>query len=87
MNTKEVCKQLSVTPKMLRVYESLNLIRIERGENNYRNYSIDDILQIQIICYVLHFNGVFRLFTGLLYTTFQRHTHNHDITTRRTAAI
>ncbi|MBR0598313.1 MerR family transcriptional regulator [Sinanaerobacter chloroacetimidivorans] len=49
MNTKEVCKQLSVTPKMLRVYESLNLIRIERGENNYRNYSIDDILQIQII--------------------------------------
>lgn len=49
MNTKEVCRQLSVTPKMLRVYENQKLINAERSENNYRNYSIDDVLQIQII--------------------------------------
>jgi putative AdoMet-dependent methyltransferase len=49
MNTKEICKQLSVTPKMLRVYENQKLIHPVRGENNYRKYSIEDILQIQII--------------------------------------
>ena len=49
MNTKEVCSKLSVTPKMLRVYENQKLICAKRGENNYRNYSIDDVLQIQII--------------------------------------
>ena len=49
MNTKEVCNRLSVTPKMLRIYERQKLICAERSENNYRNYSIDDLLQIQII--------------------------------------
>jgi putative AdoMet-dependent methyltransferase len=49
MNTKEVCSKLSVTPKMLKVYESQKLIRAERRDNNYRDYSIDDLLQIQII--------------------------------------
>ena len=49
MNTKEVCRKLSITPKMLRVYEGQNLIHARRGENGYRNYSLDDVLQIQII--------------------------------------
>lgn len=49
MTTKEVCIQLSVTPKMLRVYESQKLIRAKRNENGYRDYSLDDVLQIQII--------------------------------------
>jgi DNA-binding transcriptional MerR regulator len=49
MNTKEVCRQLSVTPKMLRVYENQKLIQAGRDDNNYRNYSIEDMLQIQII--------------------------------------
>lgn len=49
MNTKEVCIQLSVTPKMLRVYESQKLIHASRTENGYRDYSLDDILQIQVI--------------------------------------
>ncbi len=49
MQTKEVCRQLQVTPKMLRVYEQHNLINPERKENNYREYSLDDIMQIKAI--------------------------------------
>lgn len=49
MNTKEVCTRLSVTPKMLRVYEKQKLIHAERSDNGYRNYSFDDMLQIQIV--------------------------------------
>ena len=49
MNTKEICRQLSITPKMLRIYESQKLISAEREENNYRNYTTDDVLRIQII--------------------------------------
>lgn len=49
MNTKEICRQLSITPKMLRIYESQKLISVEREENNYRNYTTDDVLRIQII--------------------------------------
>ena len=49
MNTKEVCEQLAVTPKMLRIYEKQELIHAEREANNYRNYAIDDILRIKII--------------------------------------
>jgi len=49
MNTKEVCKKLGVTPKMLRVYESRKLISASRSENGYRDYSLDDVLQIQVI--------------------------------------
>lgn len=49
MNTKEVCGKLAVTPKMLRVYEAQKLIRAKRSENGYRDYSLDDVLQIQIV--------------------------------------
>lgn len=49
MNTKEICKKLSVTTKMLRVYEEGGLIHPQRGENNYRDYSDDDVLKIQLI--------------------------------------
>ena len=49
MNTKEVCSRLSVTQKMLRVYEKQKLIHAERSENGYRNYSLDDLLQIQFV--------------------------------------
>ena len=49
MNTKDVCRRLSVTPKMLRVYESQKLIHAKRSDNGYRDYSLDDLLQIQII--------------------------------------
>ncbi len=49
MNTKEICKQLSVTTKMLRVYEEGGLIHPLRGDNNYREYSEEDVLRIQMI--------------------------------------
>lgn len=49
MNTRQVCMELSVTPKTLRVYEEQKLIAPYRGENNYRNYSIDDLLRIRMV--------------------------------------
>lgn len=49
MNTRQICRQLSVTPKMLRVYEEGGLIRPRRGENNYREYSESDALRIRMI--------------------------------------
>lgn len=54
---------------------------------NYDYKILCELIDEQLICVVLHFNGEFWLFTGLLYTTFQRYSHSHDITTRRTAAI
>ena len=49
MNTKEICRRLSVTTKMLRVYEESGLIHPRRGENNYRDYSEEDALRVQLI--------------------------------------
>ncbi len=49
MNTKAVCKKLSVTPKMLRVYEEQGLIKPKRLENNYRDYSVENLVQIETI--------------------------------------
>ncbi len=49
MNTNEVCKRLSVTPKMLRIYEEHGLLRPERKENNYRNYSDNDLILIETV--------------------------------------
>lgn len=47
MNTKKVCDKFKVSPKALRIYEDLGIIVPERQENNYRNYSEDDILKIR----------------------------------------
>ncbi len=47
MNTKTVCEKLSVTPKMLRVYEEHGLIKPKRLENNYRDYSVENLVQIE----------------------------------------
>ena len=49
MNTKTVCEKLSVTPKMLRVYEEQGLIKPKRLENNYRDYSVEKLVQIETI--------------------------------------
>ena len=49
MNTKTVCEKLSVTPKMLRVYEEHGLIKPKRLENNYRDYSVENLVQIETI--------------------------------------
>lgn len=49
MNTKKVCQQLDVTPKMLRIYEDQGLIAPRRQENTYREYSIEDLFQIELI--------------------------------------
>ncbi len=54
MNTKAVCEKLNVTPKMLRIYEEQGLIRPKRRENNYREYSAENLLQIETIAILRH---------------------------------
>lgn len=49
MNTRKVCDQLNVTPKMLRIYEQQGLLAPKRTENSYRDYSREDLFQIEII--------------------------------------
>lgn len=52
MNTKEVCKRLNVSSKMLRIYEDKGLIKAKRDKNNYRNYSDSDILNIKHVMFL-----------------------------------
>ncbi|AAK80405.1 putative AdoMet-dependent methyltransferase [Clostridium acetobutylicum] len=47
MNTKKVCEKLKISPKALRLYEELNIIVPNRDENNYRNYSEDDLFKLR----------------------------------------
>lgn len=47
MNTKEVCKKLSTTPKALRIYEEHDIVVPKRDNNNYRVYSTDDLLRLR----------------------------------------
>ncbi|GEQ23469.1 MerR family transcriptional regulator [Clostridium butyricum] len=47
MNTKIVCKRFNVSPKALRIYEDLGIIVPKRDENNYRNYSENDLLKLR----------------------------------------
>ncbi len=56
MNTSEICKKLKMTPKMLRIYEESGLIKAKRDDNGYRNYSIDEALQIRVIAILRRLN-------------------------------
>lgn len=47
MNTKKVCNELQTTQKLLRTYEEQGIITPNRLENNYRDYSIQDIVKIK----------------------------------------
>lgn len=47
MNTKKVCNQLQITQKLLRTYEEQGIINPNRLSNNYRDYSIEDIVKIK----------------------------------------
>lgn len=47
MNTKNVCKELNISPKALRIYEELQIVVPKRNDNNYRNYDEDDILLLR----------------------------------------
>ncbi len=49
MNTKEVCKMLDATIKTLIVYEEYGIVVPKREENNYRNYSEDDVLKLRTV--------------------------------------
>lgn len=52
MNTKEVCETLNISSKTLRIYEEKGLVQAKRGENNYRNYSDNDIVKIKHIMFL-----------------------------------
>lgn len=54
MNTKAVCKKLNVTPKMLRIYEEHGLVCPKRRDNNYREYSAENLVQIETIAILRH---------------------------------
>ncbi|GKX65357.1 MerR family transcriptional regulator [Inconstantimicrobium mannanitabidum] len=47
MNTNEVRRQLNISSKALRIYESMGIVVPERTENNYRNYSKDDLMKLR----------------------------------------
>lgn len=49
MNTKYVCEKLNISQKSLRLYEDLELIHPKRSQNNYRDYSEEDIIKIREI--------------------------------------
>lgn len=49
MNTKRVLKELNITQKALRIYEDLGIILPKRDDNNYRNYSDEDLIKIKQI--------------------------------------
>lgn len=49
MNIKEVEKQLSVSRSIIRFYEKEGLLKPERKENNYRDYSEQDIAALKKI--------------------------------------
>lgn len=43
MLIKEVCRECKLTKKAIEYYEEQGLVQPEKGENNYRNYSEEDI--------------------------------------------
>ena len=47
MDIKEVEKRLSVSRANIRFYEKEGLISPQRKENNYRNYSEEDIAKLK----------------------------------------
>jgi DNA-binding transcriptional MerR regulator/ubiquinone/menaquinone biosynthesis C-methylase UbiE len=49
VNTKDVCKKFNITSKALIVYENQGIIVPKREENNYRNYSEDDLFKLRTI--------------------------------------
>ncbi len=49
MEIKEVEKQLGISRSNIRFYEKEGLIAPERGENNYRHYSADDVAMLRKI--------------------------------------
>lgn len=49
MNTNQVCKSLNITLKSLIVYEDHGIVVPKREQNNYRNYSEDDLFKLRTV--------------------------------------
>lgn len=58
MNVKEVSTQLGIPVSTLHYYEKMELLKPQRKDNNYRDYTEKDLIQLKMI-YLLkefHFN-------------------------------
>ena len=56
LSIKQVSEQLQISKDTLRYYDKLKLVCPKRGENNYRYYTGEDLLDLQYI-QVLSFTG------------------------------
>jgi len=54
MTIKEIAKQVGLKPHTVRYYESLGLIKPIRKENNYREYTEQDLYKLQSIIVLQH---------------------------------
>jgi len=53
---RQVSEQLQIPKDTLRYYDKLNLVCPKRGDNNYRYYTAEDVLDLQYV-QVLSFTG------------------------------
>ena len=56
LSIKQVAKQLHISKDTLRYYDKLELVSPKRGENNYRYYTGEEVLDLQYIL-ILRFTG------------------------------
>ena len=56
LSIRQVSEQLRISKDTLRYYDKLQLVSPKRGENNYRYYTAEDMLDLQYI-QVLSFTG------------------------------
>jgi len=56
LSIRQLSEQLQISKDTLRYYDKLGLVCPKRGENNYRYYTAEDVLDLQYI-QVLSFTG------------------------------
>lgn len=66
LSIRQVSEQLQISKDTLRYYDKLKLVCPKRGENNYRYYTEQDILDLQYV-QVLSFTGFTLPETGQMF--------------------
>jgi len=56
MNIKQIAKLTGLTPSTIRYYEDKGLLKPYRGENNYRSFTEDDVMQLKMIVVLQYTN-------------------------------
>lgn len=49
MNVSELAKRVGVTPGVVRYYTRLGLLKVDKLENGYHNYSLNDLRDLRFI--------------------------------------